>query len=192
METRSRTWLARNVRHVCDGGERRFGSRRETVRSATSIPSFCSSPWIRGAPQRGLACAIRTTRALIWRLTRGRPAVARAESLAQYPRKRRRCHRRTGLGDTKTRACLQPAHTLDDATQNSRSLLSNFGPAPSSCRRRAGGAKRGSPGRPDGGRRRAAGGGGAGGGGGGTFKRGPLRINADQTITCARTGVLRR
>ena len=47
--------MVRNVRHVCDGGERRFGSRRETVRSATSIPSFCSSPWIRGAPQRGLA-----------------------------------------------------------------------------------------------------------------------------------------
>ena len=31
------------------------------------------------------------------------------------------------LGDTMTRACLQPAHTLDNATQNSRSLLSNFG-----------------------------------------------------------------
>jgi hypothetical protein len=26
-----------------------------------------------------------------------------------------------------TRACLQPAHTLDNTTQNSRSLLSNFG-----------------------------------------------------------------
>ena len=52
METRSRTWLAGNVRHVWDGGVRRFESSRETVRSATSIPSFCSSPWIRGAPQR--------------------------------------------------------------------------------------------------------------------------------------------
>ena len=49
------TDVVRNVRHVCDRGDRRFGSRRETVRSATSIPSFCSSPWIRGAPQRGLA-----------------------------------------------------------------------------------------------------------------------------------------
>ena len=47
--------IRQNVRHVCDGDERRFGIRRETVRSATSIPSFCSSPWIRGAPQRGLA-----------------------------------------------------------------------------------------------------------------------------------------
>ena len=55
IETRSRTWLARNVRHVWDGGVRRVESSRETVRSATSIPSFCSSPWMRGAPQRGLA-----------------------------------------------------------------------------------------------------------------------------------------
>jgi hypothetical protein len=35
-----------------DGGVRRFGSSRETVRSATSTPSFMSSPWIRGAPPR--------------------------------------------------------------------------------------------------------------------------------------------
>src|SRR5438445_3592083 len=43
--------------------------------------------------------------------------MGRAESVAQYSRKRRRCHRRTVLGDTMTRACLQPAHTLDSATQ---------------------------------------------------------------------------
>src|SRR5213593_4095828 len=43
--------------------------------------------------------------------------MGRAESLAQYSRKRRRCHRRTVLGDTMTRACLQPAHTLESATQ---------------------------------------------------------------------------
>ena len=55
------------------------------------------------------------------------PAAGRAESLAQYSRKRWRCHRRTVLGDTMTRACLQPAHPLDNATQNSRSLRSNFG-----------------------------------------------------------------
>jgi hypothetical protein len=40
--TRSRTWLVRNVRQVCDGGVGRFGSRRETVRSAISMPSFRS------------------------------------------------------------------------------------------------------------------------------------------------------
>src|SRR5215831_1985473 len=52
IETRSRTWLARNVCHVCEGGGRRCEISRDTVRSATSIPSFRSSPWIRGAPQR--------------------------------------------------------------------------------------------------------------------------------------------
>src|SRR6058998_133142 len=39
---------------------------RETVRSATSIPSFSSSPWILGAPQRGLAAAIRVTKPRIF------------------------------------------------------------------------------------------------------------------------------
>src|SRR5439155_3370044 len=57
------------------------------------------------------------TRALISALTGGRPAMGRAESLVQCSQKRRRCHRRTVLGDTMTRACLQPAHTLDSATQ---------------------------------------------------------------------------
>src|SRR5438309_7421491 len=58
IETRSRTWLARKVRQVWDGGVRRFGSSRETVRSATWMPSLRSSPWILGAPQSGLAAAI--------------------------------------------------------------------------------------------------------------------------------------
>ena len=43
--------MFRNVRQVCDGGERRFGSRRETVRSATSRPSFRSSHGFVGRPR---------------------------------------------------------------------------------------------------------------------------------------------
>src|SRR4029453_17066201 len=35
------------------------GISRDTVRSATLIPTFKSSPWILGAPHRGLAAAIR-------------------------------------------------------------------------------------------------------------------------------------
>ena len=46
------TWLARNVRHVCDGRD------RDTVRSETTSPSFSNSPWIRGAPQRLFSAAI--------------------------------------------------------------------------------------------------------------------------------------
>src|SRR3989442_8225305 len=49
---------------------------RETVRSATWKPSFSSSPWILGAPQRGLAAVIRVTRAAISGLTGGRPLWA--------------------------------------------------------------------------------------------------------------------
>jgi hypothetical protein len=81
--TRSRTWLVRNVRQVWDRGVCRFGSSRETVRSATSMPSFTNSPWILGAPHRGFAAAIRETRARISALTGGRPPVGRPESLVQ-------------------------------------------------------------------------------------------------------------
>jgi hypothetical protein len=45
-------------------GECRFGIKRETVRSDTVRPSFRSSPWMRGAPQRGFAVAIRVIKAL--------------------------------------------------------------------------------------------------------------------------------
>jgi hypothetical protein len=75
--------IDRNTRHVCDGGKRRFGSRRETVRSATSMPSLRSSPWILGAPQRGLAMAILLTSAVIAASTGGRPARGRPESVAR-------------------------------------------------------------------------------------------------------------
>jgi hypothetical protein len=103
METRSQTWLVRNARHVCDGGERRFGSKRETVRSATSMPSLTSSPWTLGASHRGLAAAILLTRVLIAASTGGRPAGERPESLAQCRRKRCRCQRSTVAGATMTR-----------------------------------------------------------------------------------------
>jgi hypothetical protein len=35
-----------------------LGKRRERILSETSIPSFSNSPWMRGAPHSGLACAI--------------------------------------------------------------------------------------------------------------------------------------
>ena len=148
------------------GGVGRFGIRRETVRSATSIPSFRSSPWIRGAPHSGLAAAIFRTRAMISALTGGRPTVGRLESLAQCSRKRRRCQRRTVSGVTMTRDCLHPAQTLASPTQKRRSVVRSRAGASFACRRRAGGARRGSPGRAGGGRRRGRGGAEAGGAGG--------------------------
>src|SRR5438132_6483689 len=126
-QTRSRTWLARKVRQVWDGGVRRFGSSRETLRSAIWMPSLRSSPWILGAPQSGLAAAIRMTRTLISAWTGGRPSVGRVESLVQYSRKRRRCHRRTVSGVTITRGRLHPAQTLASPTQKRRSVVRSLG-----------------------------------------------------------------
>jgi hypothetical protein len=100
---------------------------RETVRSATSRPSFRSSPWIRGAPQSGFAVAMRLTRALISALMGGRFPVGRPESRVQYSRKRRRCHRRTVSGLTITRGPRHPAQTLASATHKRRSIVRNLG-----------------------------------------------------------------
>src|SRR6266849_9963854 len=52
--TISATWLFRKVFHVGDDGLRRFGRYFSTVDLATSMPSLCSSPTMRGAPHVGL------------------------------------------------------------------------------------------------------------------------------------------
>ena len=109
------------------GGEGRWGISRETVRSAASRPSVRSSPWIRGAPHRGFAAAIRETRVLISGPTEGRPPVGRPESVVQCSRKRRRCHRRTVSGVTITRACRHPAQTLASQPQKRRSVGRSLG-----------------------------------------------------------------
>ena len=82
-------------------------------------------------PQRGLAVAMRVTRALISALTGGRPPVGRPpESLVQYSQKRRRCHRRTVSGVTMMRGCFHPAQTLASATQKRQSVLRSRGRVP--------------------------------------------------------------
>jgi hypothetical protein len=65
------------------GRQRALRVRRETVRSATSMPSFRSSPWIRGTPHSGLAATILRTRATSSALIDGRPTLDLLESLAQ-------------------------------------------------------------------------------------------------------------
>ena len=82
---------------------------------------------MRGAPHSGLAVAMRVIRARISALMGGRPPVVRPESLVQYSRKRRRCHRRTVSGVTMTRDCLQPAQIRARPTQKRRSVLRNRG-----------------------------------------------------------------
>ena len=80
----------------------------------------------RSAP-RGLAVAIRVTRARISAVTRGRPTEGRAEGLVQYSRKRRRCRRTTVSGLTMMSACFQLLHTWASTTQKSRSAVRSFG-----------------------------------------------------------------
>jgi hypothetical protein len=94
--------------------------RRETVRSATPMSSLRSSPWMRGAPDKGFAVAIVLTSAAISVLTGGRLPRDRSERRVQYSRKRRRCHRRTVSGETMTSACRQPVQTLVRPAQNRR------------------------------------------------------------------------
>jgi hypothetical protein len=57
------------------GAGRLFRMSLETVRSEIAMPSFKSSPWMRGAPQRGFAAAILRIRAAISASRGGRPPV---------------------------------------------------------------------------------------------------------------------
>jgi len=50
---------------VSDGTVHLPKNSLETVRSATLMPSFKGSPWMRGAPQSGFAVAIRMFKAWI-------------------------------------------------------------------------------------------------------------------------------
>jgi hypothetical protein len=64
----------RNVRHVGDGGPSRRPRYFATVVWETVSPSFSNSPWIRGAPQSGLAACICRISARMSMATAGRPA----------------------------------------------------------------------------------------------------------------------
>lgn len=59
------------------------------MRSETSIPSFRSSPWMRGAPHNGLAVAISTINLRSSGSSGGRPARLRPEHRAQRRRSTR-------------------------------------------------------------------------------------------------------
>jgi hypothetical protein len=76
--------VAQEVRRGSVVREGRLGIMRETVRSATSIPSLRSSPWIRGAPHSGLAAAIFRTRAMISAFIDGRPTWASSKAWSSY------------------------------------------------------------------------------------------------------------
>jgi hypothetical protein len=56
--TTSFIWVLRNVFHVGEGAFRKHGLYFSTGDWATSMPSFRSSPTMRGGPQVGFACHI--------------------------------------------------------------------------------------------------------------------------------------
>ena len=105
----------------------------------TELQELAMDSW--GA-QTGFAVAMRVIKVLISAWTAGRPPGERPESLLQYSRKRRRCHRRTVLAVTITRGCLHPAQTLASQIQKRRSVVRSLGRAvvllyTASCCRRA-------------------------------------------------------
>src|ERR1035437_243210 len=76
--------LRRKVRQFCEGGVPRLRTvYLATVAWLISMPSLRSSPWIRGAPQSGLALLICRIRSRISRSTVGRPSGSRTPSPKQ-------------------------------------------------------------------------------------------------------------
>lgn len=127
METNWPTWLLRKLFQVWDGSVRRFGIKREMVRSEIATPSFRSSPWIRGAPQSGLASAMVRTSLRISALTRGRPTPFACDNLHQYRLNRLRCHEITVSGRTMTRTDFQSRQIARSPIQKSRSHRRSLG-----------------------------------------------------------------
>jgi len=122
-ETRSFTWLSRKARQVGDGVLRARTMYFSTVDLATSMPSLASSPAMRGDPQAGLAVDILRIRARTSSATAGRPGRRRPLRRAQWSRNRRRCHRMTVAGWTKTSADRQPSQQRESQDQKIRSAL---------------------------------------------------------------------
>ncbi len=120
-DTSSFVWLARNARHVGEGGLRGRTLYFSTVDLATSMPSLRSSLWMRGDPQEELARDILRMRSRISSAMDDRPGVPGRLRRVQWWRNRLRCQEMTVMGLTKTRASCQPDHALDSQTQSRRS-----------------------------------------------------------------------
>lgn len=120
--TRSLRWFSRKARQVEDGGLRCRGMYFATVETATSIPSFASSFWMRGAPQVTFACDILRIRFTTSRSSPGTPQTYGTGLLRCQKRlNASRCHRITVAGSTMARASFQPAHRFERTIQKVRS-----------------------------------------------------------------------
>jgi transposase InsO family protein len=76
--------LRRKLRHVGEGVPARRLMYFATVAWLTSMPSFSSSPWMRGAHHNGLALFIRRIRSRTSRSTDGRRRIVRFD-VTQHP-----------------------------------------------------------------------------------------------------------
>src|SRR6476646_3671020 len=85
-------WFRRNVLQPCDGGRRRRAMYLATEVWPTSMPRLRSSPWMRGAPQRGFARLISRISCRTSRGTLGLPG-RRRDFQRQKPQNPARCHR---------------------------------------------------------------------------------------------------
>ena len=92
-------WFRRNVLQPCDGGRRRRAMYLATEVWPTSMPSLRSSPWMRGAPQRGFARLISRISCRTSKGTLGLPG-RRRDFQRQKLRNPARCHRRIVSGRT--------------------------------------------------------------------------------------------
>src|SRR6202043_559381 len=88
-----------NVLQPWDGGSLRLAMYLATLVCPISMPSLRSSPWIRGAPHRGLAMLISRISLRISGASAGRPP-RRRDFHRQYDLKPARCHLITVSGFT--------------------------------------------------------------------------------------------
>ena len=95
--------LRRNVLQPWDGGSLRLAMYLATLVCPISMPSLRSSPWIRGAPHRGLAMLISRISLRISGATVGRPP-RRRDFHRQYDLNPARCHLITVSGFTIAKA----------------------------------------------------------------------------------------
>ena len=91
------------------------------------MPSFRSSPWIRGAPHNGLALAISSMSCLVLDSIGGLPCLLFRDLNLQYSLNPFLCQWITVSGFTMIRAPLQFFHNLDRHIQNNRSRFRILG-----------------------------------------------------------------
>src|SRR6516165_8612322 len=114
-------WLRRNVFLPCEGGPLLCAIYLATLVWPISMPSLRSSPWILGAPHKGLAMLISLISRRISNGTVGRPQRLR-DFQRQYDLKPARCQRMTVSGFTIVNALMASGTKRYSPTKIRRSM----------------------------------------------------------------------